>query len=129
MSQQNVAGRLSLEVWQAGILRLTAFPSPAAQLGELTWWKDLVGEPPETKISQPRTGGQQEEGRFDEGRKLVLRIEPTRIDWLLTPIDDWAREAKGVPTTGFWGHSAAPCREPTGRLSTNFCLSSLSVGP
>jgi len=105
MSQQNVVGRLSLEAWQAEILRLTAFPSPAAQLGEPTWWKDLVGEPPETKISQPRTGGQQEEGRFDESRKLVLRVEPTRIDWLLTPIDDWAREAKGIPTTGSFPES------------------------
>lgn len=104
MSQQNVAGRLSLEAWQAEILRLTAFPSPAAQLGEPTWWKDLVGEPPETKISQPRTGGQQEEGPF-EGRKLVLRVEPIRIDWLFTPIDDRAQEFESIPTTGSFPES------------------------
>lgn len=104
MSQQNVAARLSLEAWQAEILRLTAFPSPAAQLGEPAWWKDLVGEPPETKISQPRAGGRQEEGQF-EGRKLVLRVEPTRVDWLFTPIDDQAQGVKGIPTTGAFPES------------------------
>jgi hypothetical protein len=99
MPQQNIVDRRPLEAWQAEILRLTAFPSPAAQLGEPTWWRDLIGEHPETRISRPRRGGQQEEGRF-EGRKLVLRVEPTRIDWLLAPIDDQAREVEGVPTTG-----------------------------
>jgi len=104
MPQPNIADRRPPAAWQAQTLRLTAFPSPAVQLGEPTWWKDLVGEPPETKISQPRIGGQQEEGQLDEGRKLILRVEPTRIDWLLTP-DDRAREVKGIPTTGSFPES------------------------
>ena len=111
MPQQNIVDRRPLEAWQAEILRLTAFPSPSAQLGEPTWWKDLVGEHPETKISQPRVGGQQEEGRLDEGRKLVLRVEPTRIDWLLTPIENRAREVNGIPTTGSFPESVQTFRQ------------------
>lgn len=87
MPQQSTVNRPALEAWQAQILRLTAFPSPAAQVTEPSWWTDLVGQPPETRTLQPKRGGQHEEGRF-EGRKLVLRVEPTRIDWLFTPIDD-----------------------------------------
>jgi hypothetical protein len=82
--------------WQAESLRLTAFLSPSAQIGEQHWWKTLIGEFPDSKISQPRTGIEQEEGRFKDDKvegKLVLMIQPTRIDWQLVPLD--------IPDSGF----------------------------
>lgn len=99
MTQQIGVDRPSLGVWQAETMRLTAFPGPAARIAEPTWWADLVGEPPEAKISRPRKGGQQEEGIF-EGRKLVLVVEPSRIDWLLIPADHQDGEMGDIPTIG-----------------------------
>lgn len=104
MAQQSVAGRPPLTAWQAEILRLTAFPGPSARIVEPTWWADLAGEPPEAKSSRPRKGVQQEEGVF-EGRKLVLVVEPTRIDWLFTPFDPQEREFDVVPTIGSFPES------------------------
>jgi hypothetical protein len=86
-----------LAAWQAETLRLTAFPSPSAQIIRPTWWRDLVGEKPESSISQPRKGGLREEGPFADG-KLVLAFEPTRIDWLYTPIADEKQQAEGFLT-------------------------------
>ena len=88
-----------LDVWQVERLRVTAFPSPAAQVQEPTWWSDLVGEPPETHTVRPRQGGMQEEGAFATGR-LILRIEPTRIDWLLTAMSEQKSSGEDSPTLG-----------------------------
>ena len=104
MAQKNLADLPPLEAWQAEGLRLTLFPSPAAQIGEASWWKDLVGEPAAAKIVQPRIGGHQEEGPF-ENRKLVLRVEPIRIDWLLAPLDEGTLAAATIPTVGSFPES------------------------
>lgn len=66
--------------WQTELLRLTLFPSPAAQIVTPTWWSDLVGKAPDSSISHPTEGEQREEGQFKD-TKLVLHIQPTRIDW------------------------------------------------
>lgn len=71
-----------LKAWQIESLRLTAFPSPAYQFTDPSWWKELVGEAPERKI-QFKIGGQREEGLFGPGM-LILNTEPSRIDWILT---------------------------------------------
>jgi len=74
--------------WQTQNFRLTAFLSPSAQIVEQDWWKKLTGESPDRKISEPKTGIQQEEGRFKNEQvdgQLVLTIQPLRIDWLLVP--------------------------------------------
>lgn len=73
--------------WQTQLLRLTLFLSPAAQVVEPTWWHDLVGESPETVISHPREGTRHESGAWGD-TNLLLLVEPTRIDWLLTYEDD-----------------------------------------
>jgi hypothetical protein len=86
-----------LAAWETQTLRLTAFPSPSAQIIRPTWWRDLMGNEPESSISQPRKGGLQEEGTYENG-KLVLVFEPTRIDWLYTPMDDEKQQAKGFLT-------------------------------
>lgn len=103
-SSELESARLSLTAWQVETLRLTAFPSPAAQVTEPTWWTDLVGEPPETRILHPRKGGWQEKGPF-KGGKLVLRVQPNRIDWLFTPVNDQEQEVESFPTIGSFPES------------------------
>ena len=88
-----------LAAWETQTLRLTAFPSPSAQIIRPTWWRELMGDEPESSISQPRKGGLQEEGVYENG-KLVLVFEPTRIHWLYTPMDDEKQQAKDFLTIG-----------------------------
>ena len=85
--QAQMLEKQSLDRWQPGLFRLSVFPSPVAQIGEPTWWSDLVGEQPEKRTSQPRTGGFRDEGEY-EGNKLVLSVQPLRIDWMLVPQED-----------------------------------------
>jgi hypothetical protein len=65
-------------------LRLTAFLAPSVEIGEPTWWEDLVGSKPETRTSKPNRGELQVAGPIGE-RTLVLSAQPGRVDWLLTP--------------------------------------------
>lgn len=99
MIQQSFINRPPLEVWQVETLRMTGFPSPAAPIAASTWWKDLVGEEPETRVLQPRRGGHQEEGVLDNG-KLVLVIQPARVDWLFTVADAHRMEGQSIPAIG-----------------------------
>jgi len=92
--------------WQAQSFRLTAFLSPSAQIVEQDWWKKLTGELPDRKTSEPKTGIQQEEGRFKDDKidgQLVLTIHPTRIDWQLVPILD--APDSGFSTIGMFAES------------------------
>lgn len=82
--------------WKAESLRLTAFLSPSAQIGEEDWWKMLIGELPDRKTSQPKTGIQKQEGKFKSEKidgQLVLTVQPSRIDWQIVPLD--------MPDSGF----------------------------
>jgi len=68
--------------WQAETLRLTAFPFERLS-DKPGWWKEIIGEEPESRIVRPRQQGLQEEGDFDRGRLRVI-AQPARIDWLFT---------------------------------------------
>lgn len=83
--------------WQTESIRLTAFPSPTMNLENTHWWRDVTGQPPETRVSQPRLAGYQEAGLFQGGR-LLLNVQPPRIDWNLTPAG--AGPAQEFPTIG-----------------------------
>lgn len=72
-----------LAAWQVEHLRLTAFPAAGAKLTPEEWWTALVGYPPDSVTSRPKAGLHQQEGTF-EGRRLLLRIHPDRIDWRLS---------------------------------------------
>ncbi len=72
--------------WQVESLRSTSFPSAAPQPSTATWWYDLVGKQPETRVERLKELLHQEEGQVD-GTKLVLGIQPVRIDWLTVPND------------------------------------------
>ncbi len=86
MPPQIPANRSSIEQWQTEQLRLTAFPTPT-QIGGSGWWEGVVGEPPENRTLKPKVGVQQDEGPFEHGR-LMLAIQPDRVDWLFTTSDE-----------------------------------------
>jgi hypothetical protein len=67
----------------AEALRLTAFLGVSPPK-DPTWWSDLTGSQPETRVSKPQVGLSQETGTL-EGRTLVLSVQPGRVDWLLNP--------------------------------------------
>jgi hypothetical protein len=71
--------------WEVEVLRLTAFPAVPLDYRQSGWWENVVGEPPETESTQPRTSLHEEVGPLGEsGAGLNLRIQPERIDWLVT---------------------------------------------
>lgn len=77
-----VQNKADLSTWQAESLRVTCFPSSATEFNAANWWQDVVGEQPENTIVRARDGFRQDEGNFN-GRKVVLGIQPIRIDWLM----------------------------------------------
>jgi hypothetical protein len=81
-------GLLPLSAWQALTLRLTVFPGPAAHVDECSgWWEAVARDSPEEVRSKPKTEKYQAEGPFAQGR-LLLNVEPLRIDWIYTAIED-----------------------------------------
>lgn len=81
MAAEITEERKTLQQWQAHGFRLTAFPSPTAEIREPTWWETVVGEPPDNRASQPKAGVMQEQGQLSGGN-LTLIVQPFRIDWL-----------------------------------------------
>jgi len=89
----------ALTGWQAESLRLTAFPNPSATVAESTWWKDIVGQPSETRISKPLKSFYREEGTYESGT-LALDVQPNRIDWVLKPLEKEKESLGKVPLLG-----------------------------
>ncbi len=87
MIPQTGKTKLALSDWQTETLRVTAFPSPSATIGQPTWWSDLTGEAPESRTTRPREGVFIDQGNWG-GRTLSLGINPTRIDWVFGGIED-----------------------------------------
>jgi hypothetical protein len=86
MSTPNTTGRLELEPWQVGDLRLTAFPSPLAPLEARTegkQWEALVGKQPENVISRNFATEIEESGSFAPGVRLMYQRSARAIQWML----------------------------------------------
>jgi hypothetical protein len=81
--------------WQVQTFRATAFPIDGQQI-DAGWWDKLIPEPPEAIVSRPKEGIKEENGPFENG-KLILRTQPTRIDWLYT-VD--IEKPEGMPNLG-----------------------------
>ena len=80
MDEQITSSLPALTAWQTESLRLTLFHRIDAEVEHSTWWSELVGEPPETQTSLTRMQGHRDEGPV-KGGKLILGIQPGRIDW------------------------------------------------
>lgn len=86
-SADQVRGEMTLpplDAWKVENLRLTAFYPSGAKIDPSTWWTDLIGYPPEKVLSRPKMGHLQQDGVF-EGKRLVLQVQPERVDWNLRP--------------------------------------------
>jgi hypothetical protein len=94
MSEEG-AGAMPKTGWQAESLRLTVFPEETEIASATQWWEKLTGQPPEARNEKPREGRLQDAGDHEEN-KLILALQPGRIDWQLagdlqaeTGPDDW----------------------------------------
>lgn len=103
MADQMKNAPLETVEWQVNSFRLTAFPSPDATVDaeKVNWWSDVVGDTPESKVLQPRVGGSHESGTL-EGGKLVLEIQPARVDWLFTASEESILSSGAIPTIGLF---------------------------
>ena len=91
--------RFPLGDWQAEQLRLTVFAVPDATVPFSEWWEAVTeGEPDETTMNPKRRSGVIQ-GAFGPG-KLILRLSPDRIDWVLAPPQPDMDEATELPTLG-----------------------------
>ncbi len=87
MTDESTIAHSEPSPWLVYGLRLTAFTSPSAQIDSMNWWSSVVGELPESQQSSPKTGRKREVGPF-EGSRLILEVQPSRIDWRLTSLSD-----------------------------------------
>jgi len=73
--------------WVAETIRFTFFPMPEAEINSPEdWWEAFVGSPPEQISNKPKEGSTNVSGTLqDEELKLILNIQPERIDWQLIP--------------------------------------------
>jgi hypothetical protein len=84
-------GRLSamavypLSDWGTTLLRLSAFPVEPERRTDLTWWAQVAGSEPEINVERKMPRSLEQSGVLEQGNRLVLRIDPTRIDWLAVP--------------------------------------------
>lgn len=102
-----LAGRPGISAWHVQLLRFTAFQTPASRISAVTWWEDLIKQPPERKTTKPKEQLQQEEGSFEAG-KLVLTMHPMRIDWVYSGIDKEPEEESVLPTIGTLSNALKP---------------------
>lgn len=86
MLSQNPMDKPDLKDWQVESLRITSFPSATTQVNVANWWHDLVGEQPENRVVRLKEGLHQDEGHVHD-TKLILGVQPMRIDWLVVPSD------------------------------------------
>ena len=78
--------RLPLADWRTEQCRLTVFPMPDAGTRTSEWWEAVTDGKPDEATMSPKKGSGLIHGVLGPG-KLILKLEPDRIDWLLTPQD------------------------------------------
>lgn len=91
MPPQDACSRPSLEAWQVGDLRLTAFTDPLAPTearSEGKRWEALVGKPPENVMSRQFGTEHEENGPFAPGGKLIYKRQPRAAEWSLASVQD-----------------------------------------
>lgn len=70
--------------WNIHHLRLTAFLMSPLDVSNISWWKDTIGiEPTSLKITSMTLPVREEEGLLGD-LVLLLKIELTRVDWILS---------------------------------------------
>lgn len=73
--------------WTALQLRASLFRTAASTTVVAEgWWEAVTGTVPEIRLERKQLHGFEEAGPF-EGARLILKTEPSRIDWLLVGTD------------------------------------------
>lgn len=88
--------------WQAEQARLTVFPMPEATTRSAEWWQTVTDRQPDETTMNPKKGSALIQGALDPG-KLILKLEPDRIDWVLAPSERDMEEVavtREFPTLG-----------------------------
>jgi len=83
--------------WQTATLRLTSFPIPSVKLDEASWWSEVVQKPSEAKLQ--KLSLYRETSAFENG-KLILEVQPGRIDWLYRGPEMNTENLESLPLTG-----------------------------
>jgi hypothetical protein len=99
--------RYPFSEWMAEQLRLTVFTVPGeVNVNPDMWWETAVGVAPNESTANLKMGMKTLAGTFHAG-KLILKLEPGRIDWLLFPpdIDPAAGLPGEFPTIGPLGEN------------------------
>jgi hypothetical protein len=89
--------------WDAESLRLTAFVPPLAHVDELTWWSNMTGYPPESRVWRSKLGELTEIGPY-EGKNLILVVRPGRVDWQMAPLEQ-GEPGDELPMLGSYSES------------------------
>ena len=93
----------SIDNWQAHSLRLTVFPLEA-QSDTGSWWADVVGEIPARQQALPRESRREEAAPVAVDvlldAELLLRVQTSRIDWVLQQGAGSSARAIALPVIG-----------------------------
>ena len=120
--------RAAISDWEVESLRVTAFPAQNAEVKPDDWWQGVVGTAPETQLVQAKLGEKRFQGTFENGQ-LTLRLQPGRIDWLLSrrTNTDQAESGELISSVGKFDKACArftelverwlPVSPPLGRIA------------
>lgn len=96
---RNALSPPSPDAWQAQYLRLIAFPRQPQHAVRQTWWREVVGQDPETVTA--KSGEREEHGPF--GRDVLsLAINPLKIAWTVAPEVTPIELMGGPPSVGIF---------------------------
>jgi hypothetical protein len=102
--------------WRVETLRMTGFVAEVIKDPErFQLWSAITGESPENKIQNPRKAMLHEDGPFKNG-KLILDIQPIRLDLLYTAQASDLAESKEMPTLGLFGEIIGDFEQLTNKL-------------
>jgi|688.fasta_scaffold369657_2 hypothetical protein len=85
-------------IWQAQLLRFTAFTNMNFESMLQQWWSTVVEEDPDKIDVQPKLKLSIYQSAFNSGR-LLLQVQPGRIDWVYIAEDSAPTE---FPTLGVY---------------------------
>ncbi len=93
-------GRLpAVSAWQLEFARLIAFPADPPFFLDQHWWQDLASGEPEDFVSTRKKHTREDRGSF-QGVVLSLRVDLSRVEWLIQPPVEVDELPGNLPTIG-----------------------------
>src|SRR6266536_2998181 len=85
--------------WQLEFARLIAFPTEPPLFLDQHWWQDLASRQPEDFVSTRKKHTHEDRGSF-QGVVLTLRVDLSRVEWLIQPPVEFEESPGNFPTIG-----------------------------